>query len=946
MSDTSRFDKYIPIFGKADDKRVRLFLNEWEDMVKVYFNHTRYDYPEVVVNSSYEAYKAHPDYGVPPSATPEQDQSLKTTRAAMKNDAFANKYTVPDKDFISPEWLQFYVSVAYRLQCRKIQNNNYNSEMFNAIVNLANDNSYISSLIVSLLSKFAYFYDSKNTYDFHNDWRQLNQNVTIVFFDFSSIMTGLLSRAHEDYQIYPIIPTIQSKHITYQIISKYYDEIVDKIGFAAMGINIGVTSDEVFVSYLSFYYALQAYKNGDNLTNIKAASAGAVAMALVSGPYNGEAVRRNGLLLDGRGLITIGNLMNGVIRVLPGSTTPLEALKAGYDAFFNVPLSRSKLADPREIYFDLLINEKTPDNIYNLLNLISDNTNLAKFKTVPEFNDIINKYQSDRYYISPYLFYGLLGLDSNNDALDKVLECIQPTVPNLYDCNNGPLAVPGGAAPTLGQRIDNLRNEMKKSYLYEYSKFKKLVDGFTDSTIVKKLDIYTFYASFIKIIYDNFNDKKEFTYKLDKYLLSLLLEEAKSKAQDDEGDEFFNLPDEQEQIENIYYRKNNRIYKKNPNGNDYDIDINSVKFNQLYQLDNNCYTTGAQKQVLDDNNHTLTCADYIRDCLFGKNIDQCKLYLQSNKFWDNAAKEVDEMLPKVALDTLDALQFQKKQVVNENLNREFYQYISVNEWLNYLHKISEMPNSTISDYDITQITNNIQLMEYLKLLVIKINRNPTLLNEDYTGADIPDDPNSPFKGTLLHDRLGIPPLLDSYSSASSFNYVKQNIIRCNQGIQRILGIFPGVPVGAVGPLNMVSVMRGGLNQPYSSELIEEFEDRLKNEYKRTSHIFKTTFMGFEQRLKHYNKKISNNNASKINNLIFSLQQTEKKLLQIFLIIERYLKFLDAGGSSLDKKSEVNMKTMSDFVNRGRNDHNKIMTKQQYLLSIFESMVHAIENKNY
>ena len=65
----------------------------------------------------------------------------------------------------------------------------------------------------------------------------------------------------------------------------------------------------------------------------------------------------------------------------------------------------------------------------------------------------------------------------------------------------------------------------------------------------------------------------------------------------------------------------------------------------------------------------LTCNDYILNCLAGNNISDCQAYFASTDFWDRTSEEVQNMLPSVAVDTLNRFGF-KQQMKFDSANRD------------------------------------------------------------------------------------------------------------------------------------------------------------------------------------------------------------------------------------------------------------------------------------
>ena len=233
---------------------------------------------------------------------------------------------------------------------------------------------------------------------------------------------------------------------------------------------------------------------------------------------------------------------------------------------------------------------------------------------------------------------------------------------------------------------------------------------------------------------------KEFGYRYDKYWLKKMLESHVATASTPvAASKFFDdvAPTGVEE----YIRKGTELYKRDASGKETRVDLGSDLAKNL-SVDLQCMGTGFKQPP----GSTSTCADYLRDCLSGTGVDQCQVYLKDPNFWDKSVDEVDNMLPAMAIKTLNAFEFGMEQVWDTTANRRLLKFKSTTSWIEGLTEIAKAAKpgaTTMTTPDVEAIAKNSKLIGYLNMLVKKVNSSPAILNKDYVGKTITNVINNP-----------------------------------------------------------------------------------------------------------------------------------------------------------------------------------------------------------
>ena len=167
----------------------------------------------------------------------------------------------------------------------------------------------------------------------------------------------------------------------------------------------------------------------------------------------------------------------------------------------------------------------------------------------------------------------------------------------------------------------------------------------------------------------------EFKYRFDKFWLRSLLEAHVASATQSVGPSSF-WNDDVKPTGQTYYRKGSELYMRDASGKEVRVDVGSPAFQSL-KTEDKCLGTG----FIEGTTSGEKCADYLRDCLSGKNVMKCKTFLDRDAFWPDAQKEVDAMLPAMAVQTLNAFEFGMEQVWDNTANRRLLKYKSTDAWI-------------------------------------------------------------------------------------------------------------------------------------------------------------------------------------------------------------------------------------------------------------------------
>lgn len=421
--------------------------------------------------------------------------------------------------------------------------------------------------------------------------------------------------------------------------------------------------------------------------------------------------------------------------------------------------------------------------------------------------------------------------------------------------------------------------------------------------------------------------RKFFSYNVDEFFRALLADSMQaSTSTPGAGVSAILLQDDANA--DVYGRNTQGKLVKNVNGQMVDVSKGSSYYNQQATVANNCMTTGVVPGTYNGVN--LTCNNYIVDCLAGNNIQDCQAYFNSTDFWDRTSDEVQNMLPSVAIDTLNRFGFKQQMKFDSTANRDLVKVQDVNSWLQGLDSVTN-DNATKQS-----IRGNMKLKAYLEALVTVVNANPAILNNNYSGASQESspnrprvNPNSPLARFGLKARYPV-----SKSSQRDVEMLASAINRNNI----VLSLRLGVPMfGTTVPM----VLMGGGSD--GAVQIETATAQLRDTNKYPSSIFKGMFDYYVEKLKVNQKDISPKDKQAIDALITDLHKRENKLYEVMNFIEKYSILVSLFGEN-QSQQVVTVTDMKKAVDARKNIFNKKVKRENDLVSVLRTMVQAVVNE--
>lgn len=432
---------------------------------------------------------------------------------------------------------------------------------------------------------------------------------------------------------------------------------------------------------------------------------------------------------------------------------------------------------------------------------------------------------------------------------------------------------------------------------------------------------------------------REFNLNLNKYFIGLLLEEAaEAPVATAPASAFFDDITVGDDVG--YFRKSDGLlYMRGKDGREVRVDAKSDVFKAL-TVENKCMSSGVPDSAIGNDIDpttgairatTATCADYLRDCLSGKNIEKCRTYLTHSTFWNDAQAEVEAMLPAIAVNTLRAFEFEFENYFDERANRQLLRVKSVNQWLQSLNELFKA--GRLRQEELDAITRNTKLIGYLSMIVEKTRKNPGILNKDYvslTPVESTEHYLKSFEGTRLSRmgvRVNIPS--DSSVSVSSIDRLGQAFKDQNARVAVTIG-YP-----QLHGYSQTLVLRGGATDP-----IEQTEEYLVNEHKQTWSVIQRHYLLLKQKLGSHNKSLSPADEAKINQLILNLRESEVKLTKTILYAEKYARLIEVHGQR-DNTSVLSLDHLKQFVDARNKYFTRVAKKQNDLISVIRAIAEAV-----
>jgi hypothetical protein len=420
--------------------------------------------------------------------------------------------------------------------------------------------------------------------------------------------------------------------------------------------------------------------------------------------------------------------------------------------------------------------------------------------------------------------------------------------------------------------------------------------------------------------YQKYKGRETFTYKLGKDVALAVLTETKEEniTVSPSGSKFLDsLEMDSTALTYEYYRKPSdpsKLYTKDKDGKEIEVQGNSDKFWDEAKKDDNCYGFHVAK------GDRAKCSDYLIDCIKGSDPTKCREYMTDAGFWGDAKgapKEVKEMLPVFVIATLKKFGFETVKVFDSVAKRTINKIERVNTWLERLGK--EMVKNDKEKDDFKNIMKNTNLSLYLDLLVAKLDASPHILNENFNGTSEETSVYNPnrFAGTTLA-QYGLKPKLPNNIGCG--NYAEKNrrlsdVLKYHIESKRTLPHF-------ILPIAVRGSMRGGAV--------------MNEEYKYSSNVLEDQYKLYVNILKSHGKEIAPDQDATLKNLLKSLRNTENKLVQSIKLFEKYVELMDVHKFN-DPDTVLSLDGLDAIVKSNNKLLEKTNSKQESVLTVFQTL---------
>jgi hypothetical protein len=363
-----------------------------------------------------------------------------------------------------------------------------------------------------------------------------------------------------------------------------------------------------------------------------------------------------------------------------------------------------------------------------------------------------------------------------------------------------------------------------------------------------------------------------------------------------------------------YFRVNDKLCRM-VNGVPIEVGYNSSEYisivNETDYAKSKCVSTGI------GGNDSAKCQRFITNCLYGKDIDSCKDFLQDPDYWRTAIDEVENMNPEIAIRLLTKLEFRKVVVPVKYYTDKKVSVVHLNQmetfaqWLENLYK-----SGKLNEESKTKISNNRELRGYIDMVVSKINGNPAILNSDY------------------NEKQGVRRLnRDSYLSRIGLQLKPKTLLYAPDAVNHLVRMtYERSPVNIVN-MNRVFSQFGGIpNSPSQYYINSEDEEKLGY----TSGIFLERFSKIERQLGAFGKSINNDDKRKILDLIESLKKTEITLHKFIIYTNAFISLMETHGEYISDKV-LNLENLKNLVDTRTVSFTKAQNKTSALSSIFDKI---------
>ena len=376
--------------------------------------------------------------------------------------------------------------------------------------------------------------------------------------------------------------------------------------------------------------------------------------------------------------------------------------------------------------------------------------------------------------------------------------------------------------------------------------------------------------------------------------------------------------------ENVFYRKvgePDKTYTVNSNGEEAEVQAGSSIYQQLNES-NSCYGTGLTGTPDD-------CNEYFMKCLAGNNVKDCKDYMDSGNYWQNAESAVINMLPDVLLRTLKSFGFQPFQSKNSN-GRAYMAYPSAEEWIQGLEV--SLGSDAAAKATVTTVRTNSKLMGYLNMIVTKVNSNPGIANPTYVEDGPAYNPNA-FAGTLGA----------KYNIKGKAFLPRKNFARAAPAPSAVSALQNTV-VNFMSPLGLTYGIQPFSTAVFGNQRGGAWEVDVSNDKNlpvQVSGHLNNMYESILENLQVGGKDLDSGDQQTIKKMVNELNVLENKLFKSASYVQGYEDLLAINQKGSGVVSESNLEK---FVAKRNDYYNRVNSKYDSIFPIFSKLAEACQKE--
>ena len=308
------------------------------------------------------------------------------------------------------------------------------------------------------------------------------------------------------------------------------------------------------------------------------------------------------------------------------------------------------------------------------------------------------------------------------------------------------------------------------------------------------------------------------------------------------------------------------------------------------------------------------------------------------------------MNPLVAKDLLVKYGFTVINQYDGSIKQNINKMMSVGQWQ------SEVVNKLADQSVKNNIITNYKLTKFLEALVDKLDQNPAVLNENYTGEPLRRVqyvgriskilPMAPYLQPALRAVYAMIPTPADVARADRVEPAVADLtsIRVPSLMETVGNTNLKETVGTtnlretVRPPNYstdLSTMVGGRAVQYGGVLSFRARDLMHN----SSAIFRGMYLSLKQALNRMNKSISQPDDGRIVQLLDQLEEKEKLLNDNLQLIEKYLNVIRSG--NVDENNVNSVDAMQRYVTLKNKAVRSVSNRQNLLMGVYGSLGNII-----